>query len=30
MTIETLGNLGDFVGGLAVIASLLYLAVQIR
>ena len=30
MTIETLGSLGDFLGGLAVIASLLYLAVQIR
>jgi len=27
---ETLGNLGDFVGGLAVIISVLYLAVQIR
>lgn len=30
MTVETLGHLGDFIGGLAVIASLLYLAVQIR
>lgn len=30
MSIETLGHLGDFIGGLAVIASLLYLAVQIR
>jgi len=30
MNVETLGNLGDFLGGLAVIASLLYLAVQIR
>lgn len=30
MDVEMLGNLGDFVGGLAVIASLLYLAVQIR
>jgi hypothetical protein len=30
MTVETLGNVGDFLGGLAVIASLLYLAVQIR
>lgn len=30
MTLEDLGNLGDFVGGLAVIATLLYLAVQIR
>jgi hypothetical protein len=27
---DTLGNLGDFIGGLAVIGSLLYLAVQIR
>jgi hypothetical protein len=27
---ETLGNLGDFIGGLAVIISVLYLAVQIR
>lgn len=30
MTLEDLGNLGDFLGGLAVIATLLYLAVQIR
>jgi hypothetical protein len=30
LTLEDLGNLGDFVGGLAVIATLLYLAVQIR
>ena len=30
MTLEDLGNLGDFVGGLAVIATLLYLAIQIR
>ena len=30
MTLEDLGNLGDFVGGLAVIATLLYLAVQVR
>ena len=30
MTLEDLGNLGDFIGGLAVIATLLYLAVQIR
>lgn len=30
MDLETLGNVGDFVGGLAVIVSLLYLAVQIR
>jgi hypothetical protein len=30
VTLEDLGNLGDFIGGLAVIATLLYLAVQIR
>ena len=30
MTLEDLGNLGDFIGGLAVIATLAYLAVQIR
>jgi len=30
LTLQDLGNLGDFVGGLAVIATLLYLAVQIR
>jgi hypothetical protein len=30
MNIETLGNLGDFIGGLAVIVSVLYLAIQIR
>ena len=28
--LETLGNLGDFVGGIAVVFSLVYLAVQIR
>ena len=28
--LETLGNLGDFIGGVAVIATLLYLAVQVR
>lgn len=28
--IETLGNLGDFLGGMAVIATLIYLAAQIR
>lgn len=28
--LEDLGNLGDFIGGLAVIATLLYLAVQVR
>jgi hypothetical protein len=27
---ETLGNIGDFVGGIAVIITLIYLAVQIR
>ena len=30
MTLEALGNLGDFVGGTAVIITLLYLAWQIR
>ena len=30
MDIQTFGNIGDFVGGLGVIASLIYLAVQIR
>jgi hypothetical protein len=30
VTLEDLGNLGDFIGGIAVIATLLYLAVQIR
>ena len=28
--LEDLGNLGDFLGGLAVIATLLYLALQVR
>lgn len=28
--LEALGNLGDFIGGIAVIATLIYLAVQIR
>ena len=28
--IETLGNLGDFVGGLGVVITLIYLAMQIR
>ncbi len=28
--LEALGNIGDFVGGLAVIATLLYLAIQVR
>ena len=30
MTLEDLGNVGEFIGGLAVIATLVYLAVQIR
>ncbi len=30
MNLESLGNIGEFIGGLAVIASLIYLAVQIR
>ena len=30
MDFETLGNLGDFLGGIAVIATLVYLALQIR
>ncbi len=30
MTLEDLGNLGDFIGGIAVIATLIYVAVQIR
>jgi hypothetical protein len=28
--LEDLGNLGDFIGGLAVVATLIYLAFQIR
>ena len=28
--LEALGNLGDFVGGLAVVVTLVYLAVQVR
>jgi hypothetical protein len=28
--LEDLGNLGDFIGGLAVVVTLLYLAVQLR
>lgn len=28
--LEALGNIGDFIGGIAVVATLLYLAVQIR
>ncbi len=30
MTLEDLGNIGDLVGGVGVILSLLYLAIQIR
>ena len=30
MTLEDLGNIGEFVSAIAVVASLLYLAVQIR
>ena len=30
MTLENLGNIGEFVGALAVVLSLIYLAVQIR
>jgi len=30
VTLEDFGNLGEFIGGLAVIATLVYLAVQIR
>jgi hypothetical protein len=30
MTLENLGNVGEFVGALAVVISLVYLAVQIR
>ena len=28
--LEDLGNLGDFVGGIAVVATMIYLAIQIR
>jgi len=28
--LEDLGNLGDFIGGLAVVATLVYLAIQVR
>jgi len=28
--LEALGNLGDFVGGIAVVATLIYLAIQVR
>jgi hypothetical protein len=30
MTLEDLGNIGDFLGGIGVVATLLYLALQIR
>jgi len=30
LNLEALGNIGDFVGGLAVIATLIYLAAQVR
>ena len=30
MTLEGLGNLGDFIGGIAVVATLVYLALQVR
>jgi len=30
MNLETLGNLGDFIGGIGVVATLIYLASQIR
>ena len=30
MNLESLGNLGDFLGGIAVIATLIYLALQVR
>lgn len=30
MTFEALGNLGDFIGGIGVVATLVYLAVQVR
>ena len=30
MSIEALGNIGDFIGGIGVIVTLIYLAVQIR
>ena len=29
MTLEDLGNLGDFIGGIAVVATLIYLAAQV-
>jgi hypothetical protein len=30
MNLESLGNLGDFLGGIAVIATLIYIALQVR
>jgi hypothetical protein len=30
MTFEALGNLGDFVGGIGVVVTLIYLAIQVR
>ena len=30
MSLQDLGNLGDFIGGIAIIATLIYLATQIR
>ncbi len=30
MTLEGLGNVGELIGGLAVIVSLVYLAIQVR
>ena len=30
MDLQTLGNLGEFIGGIAVIATLVYLAIQMR
>ena len=30
MTLEDLGNIGEFVAAIAVVVSLLYLAIQIR
>lgn len=30
MNLDTLGNLGDFIGGIAVVVTLIYLATQIR
>jgi hypothetical protein len=29
MTLEDLGNLGDFIGGIAVVVTLVYLALQV-